>query len=58
MSLFDQSPYPKTPAKIKFGTPCKRCPHTHVDHSIYQPQLCLIEHCDCQGLKLDLKPIS
>jgi hypothetical protein len=48
--------------KIKIGHPCLNCPpesgHTHLDHSMYDPQHCLIVECPCKGLKLDVKPIS
>lgn len=45
-------------AKIKVGNPCQNCPHSHLDHTMYFPQTCLIEGCTCSGLKLDLKPIE
>lgn len=39
--------------KIYVGVACQNCsPHTHFDHSMNAPQLCLIEGCTCLGLKL------
>ncbi len=38
------------------GYPCLHCVHTHMDHSQYSPK-CLIEGCDCIGLKIDVNLI-
>jgi hypothetical protein len=57
MSLFAKNPNQKIPPRIRAGSPCQHCPHSHLDHSMYSPQHCLIEGCTCSGLKLDIKPI-
>jgi hypothetical protein len=58
MSLFEN--FPKKQPKIKVGYPCQNCPHTHADHSMYGPKLCVFdEECHCPGLKLpDVKTIK
>ncbi len=44
--------------KVKVGYPCLNCEHTHLDHSYYEPRLCLFdEKCDCSGMKIDMKDI-
>lgn len=40
------------PGPIKVGYPCKNCTHTHMDHSMYSPRLCLMD-CPCIGLIID-----
>ncbi len=55
MSLFEKN---LNPPKIKLGHPCLMCPHTHLEHGAYAPQICHIDGCPCRGLKLDVKPIA
>lgn len=44
--------------KVRVGYPCMNCIHTHLDHSRYEPRLCLFdEECKCSGLKIDNKLI-
>lgn len=43
--------------KIKVGYKCIYCPHVHIDHGMYDKHLCLIEGCDCVGLKIESKDI-
>lgn len=45
------------PSKAKVGYPCLHCPHTHRDHSYYEPRHCLIDECGCSGLLIDHKLI-
>lgn len=45
------------PKSIKVGYPCLHCPHAHVDHGMYNDHLCLIEGCNCVGLRIDHKLI-
>ncbi len=38
---------------VRAGFPCLNCaPHTHRDHAMAAPQLCLFGDCPCPGLKL------
>lgn len=35
------------------GYPCLNCTHVHKEHSMYAPQKCLLDGCECIGLKID-----
>ncbi len=50
-------PYKGFVPKLKVGYKCLNCPHTHMDHSHYNPRGCLIGECTCIGMKLDPKDI-
>jgi len=40
--------------KVKFGHKCLNCPHSHLDHGMYDNKPCLYdEECKCVGLKLE-----
>lgn len=54
MSIFEKNPKSQTP-RISVGVPCKNCPHSHMDHSMYSPRLCYIEGCKCPGLSIESK---
>lgn len=62
MALFGRNPFQnqnRTPKRRpKVGSPCQNCEHTHMDHSMVAPRLCLFGDCPCLGLKLDVKPIT
>ncbi len=54
-TVFGKLKTSKTPQRISAGTPCKNCPHSHLDHSMYSPWMCYVENCACIGLKIDVK---
>ncbi len=43
--------------KLKVGYPCSNCPHSHMDHGMYDRHLCLMDDCGCIGLKIEAKEI-
>ncbi len=49
--------YQGDPPKLRAGYPCLNCPHSHMDHTMYDRHLCLIEGCGCSGLLIDRKEI-